>query len=252
MFRKQLLLFEWPLVLFWYVIGVFKRWFDKLPWNWVRTGKWYLYPPFTLRFWKNPLTAFSNKVGIRAALKGRLVFPHPSLTRLLGSKFASRIAHVLFFAPRWLGVCKCLLWSLVAAGSKAWGWRMKAILPVVGLTIFAFWCGSLIREFAVSQPALVREPMPAAFADPGADLKGWVDVPRPMIVIRPEVVEEPIPIAGPPQPAVTPAPPAPSVPKLSVTQIFARLDRGEITLAETKVMLAAKITVVPLEGDPNA
>ena len=128
----------------------------------------------------------------------------------------------------------------MAAGSKAWAWKMKAILPVVGLAIFAYWSGLLLREFSISAADFVGQPAPPAVANPGPDLIGWVEVPPPMIVIRPEVVAEHTPVAVTPEPAVTPPP---LVPKLSVTQIFARLDSGEITVEETQALLAAKSSV---------
>jgi len=252
MFRNRLTLYGRPLILFLYVSGVSSRWFDKLPRNWARnckrTGKGFLYQPFKLSFLKDAYTTLSNKVGKRLALKSPLKFPNLSLHRLRRSNFASRIAHAKFVELRWPGEIKRLPMALRAAGSTAWAWRMKAILPVAGLAIFAFWCGSLVREFSVPAPILVRQPMPPAGAISGTDLKGWVDVPRPMIVIRPEVVHEPPPVPDPPQPTATPTP---SVPKLSVTQIFARLDRGEITVAETKVLLAAKSFVSGLESSRN-
>ena len=240
MFRKKLLLSGRPLILFSYIRGVYSRWFDELARNWEITRKRLLHPPFTLSFWKNTYTTFLKKVGIRVALKSPLKFPHLSFNRLWRRGFASRIAHAKFVEPRWPGEFKPLPMSLRAAGSKVWAWKLKTILPVVGLAILAYWSGSLIREFSVPPPTLVRLPMPPAVANPGPDLLGWVDVPRPLIVIRPEVVPEPTPVPGPPQPAVKPTP---SIPKLSVTQIFARLDRGEITLAQTKDLLAAKGSV---------
>ncbi len=247
MLRKYLLLYGRPLILFLYISGVYYRWYGNLYRSWERAGKRILYPPFTLSFLNGVYTTFSNKVGIRAALKNPLEFPHLSFNRLWGSDFASRITHAKLVEPRWLGDFNHLPMALRAAGSKAWAWRMKTILPVVVLAIFAFWFGSLVREFSISPPALVRQPIPSAVADPGTDPKGWVDVPRPMIVIRPEVVHEPTPVPDNPQPKVTETP-TPPVPKLSVTQIFARLDRGEITVAETKALLAAKGSVSPLES----
>ncbi len=115
-----------------------------------------------------------------------------------------------------------------------------ANVVAVGLALLAYWSGSLVREFSVPPPTLVRLPMPPAVANPGPDLIGWVEVPPPMIVIRPEVVAEHTPVAVTPEPAV---PPPPLVPKLSVTQIFARLDNGEITVEETKALLVAKSSV---------
>ena len=252
MFRNKLTLYGRPLILFLYVSGVSSRWFDQIPRRWARnckrTGKWFLSPPFTPSFLKDAYTTLSNKVGIRLALKSPPKFPHLSLFRLRRSNFASRIALAKFAEPRWPGEIKRLPMALRAAGSAAWAWRMKAILPVAGLAIFAFWCGALVREFSVPAPVLVRQPMPPAVAIPGTDLKEWVDLPRPMIVIRPEVVHEPPPVPHPPQPTVTPTP---SVPKLNVTQILARLDRGEITVAETKVLLAAKSSVSLLASSRN-
>lgn len=246
MLRKYLLLYGRPLILFLYISGVYYRWYGNLYRSWERAGKRILYPPFTLSFLKGVYTTFSNKVGIRAALKNTLEFPHLSFNRLWGSDFASRIPHAKLVEPRWPGDFNHLPMALRAAGSKAWAWRMKTIIPVVGLAVFAYWFGALVQEFSVSPPALVRQSAPPAVADPGTDPKGWVDVPRPMIVIRPEVVHEPTPVPGTPEPTVTETP-TPPVPKLSVTQIFARLDRGEITVAETKALLAAKSFVPYLD-----
>jgi len=247
MFRKNLLLYGRPLILFLYVSGLYYRWFDQLSRNWERTRKRFLYAPFTLSFLKDAYTTFSNKIGNRATLKSPLEFLQPSFSRLWKIDSVSRIARAKFFGLRGPGEFKHFPIVLRAAGGKAWAWRMKTILPVVVLAIFAFWFGSLVREFSISPPALVRQPIPSAVADPGTDPKGWVDVPRPMIVIRPEVVHEPTPVPDNPQPKVTETP-TPPVPKLSVTQIFARLDRGEITVAETKALLAAKGSVSPLES----
>ena len=247
MFRKNLLLYGRPLILFLYVSGLYYQWFDQLSRNWERTRKRFLYAPFKLSFLKDAYTTFSNKVGNRATLKSPLEFPQPSFSRLWKIDFVSRIARAKFFEPRRPGEFNHLPIALRAAGGKAWAWRMKTILPVVVLAIFAFWFGSLVREFSIPPPALVRLPAPPAVADPGTDPKGWVDMPRPMIVIRPEVVHEPTPVPATPQPTLTETP-TPSVPKLSVTQIFARLDRGEITVAETKALLAAKGSVSPLES----
>lgn len=240
MFRMNLSLSGRPLILFSYSKGVYCQWFDTLTRNWKGMGKRFLYPPFSLSSLKDAYTTFSNKVGKRGALKSPLRFQQLSFNRLWRSDFASRIAHVKFVEPRWPGAFERLAMALRAAGSKAWPWRMKAILPLVGLAILVYWSASLVREFSVLPPALVRQPVPAVAADPETDLKGWVDAPLPMIVIRPEVVHEPTPVPGIPQPEVTPKS---SVPKLSVTQIFARLDRGEITLAETKALLAEKGSV---------
>ncbi len=248
MFRKKFTLYGRPLILFLYVSGVFSQCLDKLRWNWQRTGKGFLYQPFMLSFLKDAYAALSIKVGIRLALKCPPKFPNLSLHRLWGSNFASRIARAKFIELRWPGGIKRLPMALSAAGTTAWAWRMKAILPVAGLAIFAFWCGLLVREFSVLAPILVRQPMPPAVAISGTDLKRWMDVPRPMIVILPEVVHEPPPVPDPPQPIATPTP---SVPKLSVIQIFARLDRGEITVAETKVLLDAKSFVSGLESSRN-
>ena len=242
MFRKKFTLYGRPLILFLYVSGVYYRWSDKLSRSWERADKRFLYPPFMLGFLKDAYTTLSNKVGIKAALKSPLQFPHLSPNKLWRSDLASRIAHANFVEPRWPGEFNRLAMALGAAGSKAWTWRMKAILPLVGLAIFAYWTGSLVREFSVPPPLLARQPLPPVAADTETDLMGWVDVPRPMIVIRPEVVHEPPPVPGAPQPTVAPPP---LVPKLSITQIFARLDRGEITVAETKVLLAGKSSVSP-------
>ena len=192
---------------------------------------------FTLCHLKKVHTTFLNKVGIGVALKSPLKSWHLSRRNLWRSDFASRIAHGKFVEPRWLGKFEHVPIALKAAGSRTWDWRMKAILPVVGLALFAHWCGSLIQEFSNLQPTSVRQPIPPAVADPETVLKGWVDVPSPTILIRPEVVHEPALVPVTPQPTVTPPP---SVPKLMVTQIFAKLDRGEITVAETKVLLAAR------------
>ena len=249
MFRNKFTLYGRPLLLVSYISGVYTRGFDKLLWNRVRAGKRLLSPPFTLSFLKDAFKTFPNRLGIRVALKRPLEFPHLLVNRLCRSDLASRIAYTKFLQPRWPGQFKQLARSLRAAGSRVWVWRMRAVLPVVVLAIFALWFGSLVREFSVPAPTLVRQPMPPAAADPGTDLKGWVDSPRPMIVIRPEVVHESPPVPDIPQLSVTTAP---SLPKLSVTQIFARLDRGEITMAETKVLLAAKSPVPPWESSPNS
>ncbi len=250
MFRKNLLLYGRPLIIFLYVSGLYYHWFDQLSRIWERTRKRFLYAPFMPSFLKDAYTTFSNKVGNGATLKSPLEFLQPSFSRLWKIVFVSRIARSKLFAPRWPGEFKHFPIALRAAGGIAWAWRMKTILPVVVLAIFAFWFGSLVREFSIPPPALVRQPIPSAVADPGTGLMGWVDVPSPMIVIRPEVVHEPTPAPDTPQPKVTEAP-TPSVPKLSVTQIFARLDRGEITVAETKALLAAKGSVSPLESSRN-
>ena len=252
MFRKNLHLYGRPLILFLYIIGVYYRWSDQLSRNWERTRIGNLYAPFTLSFLKNAYTTLSHKVGIGVALKSQIRFPHPPFNRLWRNDFVSRVAHARFVEPRWPGEVKHLPLALNAAAGKAWAWRMKTILPVVVLAIFAYWFGSLVREFSVPPPALVQQLVPPAIADPGTDPKGWVDVPSSMIVIRPEVVHESEPTPGPAisQPTVTETPKRP-VPKLSVTQIFARLDRGEITVAETKALLAAKGSVSPLESSRN-
>ena len=248
MFRMKLLLSGRPLILCSYIGGVYNRRFDKLRRSWERTGEWFLYPSFPLSFLKHAYTTFSSKGGIRAALKSHLEFSHLTFNRLRRNDFASLIPHDKIIRPRWPGEFKQLPMVLRAAGSKAWSWRMKAALPVVGLAIFAFWGGSLVREFSIVPPPLGRQLMPPEAADPETDLMGWVDVPRPMIVIRPEVVHEPNPVTGASQPILAPTP---SVPKLSLTQIFARLDRGEITLAETKALLAAKSSESRLERSRN-
>ena len=254
------------------------------------------------------------------ALKSKFNLPLLSFKRLWRSNFASRIAHVKFVEPRWLGEFRHLPMALTAAGRIAWAWRtsssaflccsaaawliliplfvslgfskllgdlksasmalfsrpagflrtkgevwatnhcvranlsvmyssgVKAILPVVGLVLFAQWSGSLIGEFSVPPSTLVQQPMPPAVADPGAVLKGWVDVPRPIVLIRPEVIHELTPVPGTPQSRVTPTP---SVPQLQVTQIFARLDRGEITVEETKALLAAQSSASHLVSSRN-
>ena len=250
MFRKNLHLYGRPLILFLYIIGVYYRWSDQLSRSWERRDKRFLSTRFTLSFLMSAYTRFSNKAGIRVPLKSSLRFPRLSFNSHWKSDFASRITRTKLFEPRWAGEYKHLSIALKAAGGKAWAWRMKTILPVVVLAIFAFWFGSLVREFAIPPPTLVRQPMPPAIADPGADPKGWVDAPNPMIVIRPEVVHEPTPGPAISQPTVTERPKRP-VPKLTVTQIFARLDRGEITVAETKALLSGKSSVSPLERSRN-
>ena len=250
MFRKNPLLSGWPLILFSYISGIYYRWFDQLSLNWERMGKRFLHPPFPLSFLKDACTRFSNNVGIGGAQKSPLRFPRLSFNRPWRSDFASRITRAKLFEPRWPGELQHLSIALGAAVDKVWAWRMKTILPVVVLAIFAYWFGSLVREFAIPPPALVRQPIPSAIAGPGTDLTRWADVPSPMIVIRPEVVHEPTPVPAISQPTVTETPKRP-VPKLSVTQIFARLDRGEITVAETKALLAGKSFVSPLESSRN-
>ena len=300
MLRKYLSIYGRPLLLFVYAGAVYSWSPAHLRRNWKRMGKRFPALSLKLKLLKKAYKAFSNKVGIKVALKSPPKFPHLSFDRLRGSEFAARVAEGKFIELRWpaeyehlmmalrsagsnswaggretiislaglvsrlqkrafassvaqakLIVLRCsseferLLMAFSSAGSKAWAWKMKVAIPLAGLVIFGYWFGSLAREFSVPPPVLVRLPIPPQVAKPGTDLLSWVDVPRPMIIIRPEVVHQPLPVPEIPRPEVTSKPAAP---KLSVTQIFARLDRGEISLLESRVLLAAKSSLLSWES----
>ncbi len=112
---------------------------------------------------------------------------------------------------------------------------IKIVLPILGLALFLFWCGLLVKEMRSPPTTVDRQPQPEAFVTHKEDLNERAAAPPTNLDTMPEGVgDSATPVATQPNAAS-----APTAPKLTISQIFARLDKGEITVEETKAMLAS-------------
>ncbi len=138
---------------------------------------------------------------------------------------------------------------LQTIGNRLWAWKWNIAVPVVGLAIFGYWAVSLVKEMETPPPSYLRQVNEPAEGKNGSSLvdlledslSSEAEQPGPSPYVVPAEMEEMVFIepAEEKPPEIAPME-TPSKPPLSAIQIFAKLDRGEITIEESKALLAAR------------